>query len=57
MIHFRGLVTRYEPRTRNFLAFTKLARIATLLRRPVFRVLIGWPCVFVESGLRELFSC
>ena len=37
MMRFRRVVTRYERCARNFLAFTKLACIAILLRQPAFR--------------------
>jgi transposase len=37
MMRFRRLVTRYERRARNFLAFAKLACIAIFLRQPAFR--------------------
>jgi transposase len=37
MMRFRRLVTRYERRACNFLAFTKLACVAILLRQPTFR--------------------
>ena len=37
MMRFRRLVTRFEYRARNFLAFAKLACIAILLRQPTFR--------------------
>jgi transposase len=37
MLRFRRIVTRYEHRARNFLAFVKLACAAILLRQPTFR--------------------
>jgi transposase len=33
LLAFRRLVTRYESKTSNFLAFAKLARAVILLRR------------------------
>jgi transposase len=37
MMRFRRIVTRYERKAPNFLAFVKLACIAILLRQPTFR--------------------
>jgi hypothetical protein len=34
MTRFRRIVTRYECKARNFLAFCKLASLAILLRQP-----------------------
>ena len=37
MMRFRRLVTRYEQKADNFLAFTKLACVAILVRQPTYR--------------------